>query len=338
MNELLRRALGLPPQASAMAREVDHLHFVVISATMLGATLVALVALWFLARYRRRAEGPTPPVSMPTGLEAALVAGTLGLFLAFWVAGYRQYLRMREPPRGALDVYVTAKQWMWKFARADGSSEGAVLVVPAGRPVRLVMTSRDVIHSFFVPALRLKQDVLPGRYVTAWFTADRPGTYDVFCAEYCGLSHSRMRASVVVLSPEDYQSWLEPSARREPGGIDLPALGREVAVRRQCLACHTVDGQRHIGPTWRGLFGREVTLADGRRVVADEAYLTRSMMDPAEEVVAGFAPVMPTYFGVLDPPEAAALVEYIRSLRLTGPAPSVALPAARVEPDAGRGP
>jgi cytochrome c oxidase subunit 2 len=198
-----------------------------------------------------------------------------------------------------------------------------------------------VIHSFFVPAFRLKQDAVPGRYLSTWFEAVEPGTYDIFCAEYCGVSHSRMRAAVIALPPAAYTAWLDRSTAPDDDAVDgligaaggdLVEAGRRVAERRACFACHTVDGQRHIGPSWRGLFGSRVALANGTTLVADEAYLTRSMMDPQSEIVAGFGAVMPTYLGVLEAPEAAALVEYIRSLRGAGPAPSVVLP--RIDTDA----
>jgi cytochrome c oxidase subunit 2 len=217
------------------------------------------------------------------------------------------------------------------------------MVVPRGKTVRLVMTSRDVIHSFFVPAFRIKQDVLPDRYTGSWFKAERPGTYPVYCAEYCGLSHSRMWASIVVLEPEPYRQWLDgeipeavvaaaANARLDGGrlaieqGPTLVEQGRRVAAERGCLACHTLDGQRHIGPTWRGVYGSTVTLSNGERVLADEGYLTESMMDPPVQVVAGFAPVMPAYRGSLTQPEVGVLLALIKSLRDRGPNKVVNLP------------
>ena len=345
MNELLRRLLYLPVQASTAARGIDTLHYTVIGATMLGATAVFLIALAMLARYRRRPGDPalTSRFKMPLAVEAALIAGTTALFLAWWVVGYRQYVSMREPPADAIDVFVTGSQWVWKFAYPGGRGSVGVLAVPVGRPVRLLITSRDVIHSFYVPAFRVKQDAVPGRYVTAWFEANRTGSFDVLCAEFCGLSHSRMRATVLVLSPAEYARWVERAARRddddpasalEDPAANLVEVGRRVAARSGCLACHTVDGQRHIGPTWRMLYGSRVTLRDGREVVADEAYLTRSMMDPAADVTAGFDPVMPTFRGVIDAPDVAALVEYIKSLR-TPVAPLATLPAVRPVTDSG---
>jgi cytochrome c oxidase subunit 2 len=330
MNELLRRLLDLPPQASTYARGIDTLHYCVISVTMAGATLVFLMALYFVVRYRRRAPGETTAhVTTPLPQEVFLIGGILSLFLAFWVVGTVQYDHLMTPPAGAMTVYVTGKQWMWKFAYPDGRSSIDELTVPAGKPVRLVMTSRDVIHSFYVPAFRMKHDVVPGRYYTAWFEAPRPGLYDIDCAEYCGVSHSRMLGKVRVLSAPDYARWLE--GRPEPDA-DLVASGREVAARRGCLNCHTLDGQPHIGPSWAGLYGSRVLLEGGRSIAADDAYLTRSMMDPQSDIVAGYKGVMPTYRGVLEEPEVAALVELIRSIERAPYAPSITLP--RVVPQA----
>jgi cytochrome c oxidase subunit 2 len=228
-----------------------------------------------------------------------------------------------------MDVYVQGKQWMWKFAYPGGPNSLDVLRVPEGRPVRLLLTSRDVIHSFFVPALRVKMDVLPGRYTQAWFTATKPGRYEIFCTEYCGLSHSGMLAELVVMPAGEFDAWIAEqrrgltvaqdgtpvAAERVAAIASVVEQGRRVAAEQGCLKCHSVDGTRHIGPTWTNLYLREERLADGKMVRADEAYLTKSMMDPAADVVQGFQNVMPTYQGRLSPPEVAAVVEYIKSLQ-----------------------
>lgn len=324
MKDPLPILLNLPPEASTYAGDVDTLHFFVISTTMLGATFVFLLALYFLVRYRQRAAGElTPHVTTPLPQEVLLIGSILSLFLVFWVVGTLQYDRMETPPPGAMPVYVTAKQWMWKFSYLDGRSSMDVLTVPVGKPIKLVMTSRDVIHSFYVPAFRMKQDVVPGRYYTAWFEAKEPGVYTIDCAEYCGVNHSRMLGEVHVLSTQDYARWLDA---RPPATEDLVQEGRDVAARRGCLNCHTLDGQPHIGPSWAGLYLSPVRLDGGRTVVADDAYLTRSMMDPQADVVAGFRGVMPTYRGVLPEPEVAALVELIHSLQDLPYAPSITLP------------
>jgi len=350
MNELYRRILYLPPQASTIAAQVDALHYFVLTVTMLGSFGVAAVTTWYIYRYIRRDEAQkTGVVRVTFTRELLTYGGLLVLFLTFWVIGFRQYVRMQLPPEGSIEIYVIAKQWMWKFGHTNGHSSIGVLTVPVGRPVKLVMTSRDMIHSFYVPAFRIKMDVIPGRYTIAWFEATQVGRYDIFCTEYCGLSHSRMRAEVVVLSPQDYEQWLERSREpespvvaaavegteefpREGTASDLVALGRNVAAKRQCLACHTLDGQKHVGPTFKGLYLARIPLENGKETTADDAYLTRSMMDPRADIHRGFSPVMPSYQGVLSAPETAALVELIRSLRDTSVSSGVSLPKTEALP------
>ncbi len=330
MKELLRRILFLPPGASTFADRVDGLHFFVIITTMVVSTAVGLTALAFFVRYRRR-EGGRPAQRVKGGpvIESLFIIVPLGFFLTWFSLGYRDFVWLRTPPADAMDIYVMGKQWMWKFSYPQGPNAVDVLRVPAGRPVRLLLTSRDVIHSFFVPEFRVKQDVLPGRYTQTWFVATRPGLYQVLCAEYCGLSHSMMRGEVAVLPPAEFDAWMAEQqgervrqvdghptrAEHVPLEASLAEQGRRLALSFGCARCHTVDGTPHLGPTWLDLYGREETLVDGTKVRADEAYLTRSMMEPLAEVVAGFAPTMPSYQGRLGGPETAALLEYIKSLR-----------------------
>lgn len=356
MNDFLRRILYLPEQASTVSTEIDMLHYFVIGITMLGATGVFIVALWWSIQYRARNDKDTvttPQVRAGLAVEGGLLGFLIVLFVVFWVVGFQQYLRIRVPPKNATTIYVTAKQWMWKFAYPEGKQTINTLVVPANRDVMLVMTSRDVIHSFYVPAFRIKQDVLPGRYFNTWFHTLKPGTYRIYCAEYCGLMHSAMWGDVVALPADQYQLWLEgeplesfidlpPGTGRGrvvtelaggfplyPRGIpesspprSMADHGREIAEEKGCFACHTLDGQPHTGPTWRGLWYRRTQLVDGRTIVADEAYLTRSMMDPMLELVAGYAPVMPTYQGLLEPAEVGAILELIRSIAPPLPSPA----------------
>jgi cytochrome c oxidase subunit 2 len=313
MNELFRTLLALPEQSSTVAREIDILHYIVIGTSVAGAVGIAIAVGYLL--YRFRAEAPPPKrhrAHVPVKIETGVIVGLLALFIAFWIVGFEQFVRLRTPPRDAMTIYVVAKQWMWTFAYPDGTATTGDLYVPVNRPVRLVMTSRDVIHSFFVPDFRIKQDVVPGTTNITWFEATRTGPHDIFCTEYCGLEHSKMRGRVIVLDDGDYAKWA--GANAVPAGADLASTGARIANERGCLRCHTVDGTPHLGPTWAGLYRRSVTLASGRRVVADEAYLTSSMMDPAAELHAGYLPIMPTYRGIVSAPEVAALVEYIRSL------------------------
>jgi len=338
MNELLRRLLALPPQSSSVARAIDWLHYSVILTTMAGVTVAAVIAAVFLLRYRRRTPviPLTPRITVPTWLEVCFVGGLLGLFCLWWVIGFAQYRTLETPPAGAMPVYVTAKQWMWKFSYPMGPSSADVLVVPVDQPVKLIMTSRDVLHSFYVPAFRVKQDVVPGRAVTAWFQAIEPGTYDVLCTQYCGTRHSFMRAQVVALAAADYQRWLDaasaplalPGAKGD--GQGLAERGHQVAAERGCLRCHSVDGTPFIGPTWANAFGHPRAIAGGHDVLIDEAYLTQSMMEPRAVIAAGFQPVMPSYQGLLTPEEVSAILEYIRSLRDVSPAQIVPPPAGPI--------
>jgi cytochrome c oxidase subunit 2 len=309
MNELLRRALDLPPQGSSVSRGIDLLHYVVIGSAFVVAFLSFALIGMFWIRDRNGREPAPRPRRFSRWIEVVLSAGTLSAFLTWWVIGFAQYRELRNVPAGAIRVHVVAKQWMWQFVYPNGLAAEDELRVPVGQPVELVLTSRDVIHSFYVPGFRLKQDVVPGRVTSMWFTATAPGTYAILCAEYCGAGHSRMRGRVIALPPSDYARWIE----RHPA-TDLATAGEDIAVRYGCLRCHTTDGTPHIGPTWRGLYQRQVTMTDGTRRIADDAYLTQSMMDPAMRIVAGCQPVMPSYLGQLSGPDAAAIVEYIRSL------------------------
>jgi cytochrome c oxidase subunit 2 len=329
MNELMRRLLFLPDQASDYARRVDHLHFFVITTTMIAAAGVFLTALVFYVKYRRRTDNdPTPHITPRTIHEVLFIGVPLAFFLLWFAIGFPQYVELSRPPQGAMDVYVQGKKWMWKFAYLGGPNSLDALRVPVGRPVRLLITSRDVIHSFFVPQLRVKQDALPGRYTQTWFTATKPGRYEIFCAEYCGMGHSSMLGELVVMPAAEFDDWLArqrsglaqaADAAPAPGegprpGSSLVDEGRRLVAEQGCLKCHSVDGTRHIGPTWLQLYGRTERLSTGKMVVADEGYLTKSMMDPGADIVAGYQNVMPTYQGRLSPPEIAAIVEYIKSL------------------------
>jgi cytochrome c oxidase subunit 2 len=310
LNDILRNLLFLPDQASDWARHLDYLHYFVFIASMLGAWTTLATATVFVFRYQRKKgqdEESTPIVDPKPIHEAIFIGLPLVLFLSWFAIGYPQYVELQTPPRGATDVYVQGKKWMWKFAYPGGPNSTDVLRVPAGRPVRLLLTSRDVIHSFFVPALRLKQDALPGRYTQTWFNANVPGRYPIFCAEYCGLGHSSMLGELVVMPAAEWDAWMEQQRR---GSQPLAQDGRPVPAE---------DGTQHIGPTWLDLHGRTVKLENGRTVVADEAYLTRSMMEPNAEIVAGYKAVMPTYQGKLTAPDAAAITEFIKSLRTDAP-------------------
>lgn len=330
-NGYMRHLLFLPEQGSSYAKDVDYLHYFVIGTTMVVSFLIALAAFVFLVRYKQRAPGTRgKAVSSGPILEAFFIGVPLSFFLLWFGLGFHVYMKLESPPQNAMDIYVLAKQWMWKFNYPDGPIAQSTLHVPVGRPVRLLMTSRDVIHSFYVPAFRVKRDVLPGRYTEVWFQAEAPGVYDLFCAEYCGTNHSYMRGTIVAMPPDAFDRWLAQQKRGREEQIDastpvsdkvryqpgnLAREGERVAAEKGCLKCHSIDGAPHIGPTWRGLYGRVERLSDGSSVHVDESYMTESMMAPAAKVVAGFQPVMPSYQGQLSPADVAAILEYIKSLR-----------------------
>ncbi len=328
MNEIMRTILWLPEQASTFAKSVDELHYFVITVTMVSSVAVGLLAFGFFFKFRQiRPRQSTPTVVPSVRFELAVVIVPLVFFLAWFVQGYRDYVWYTTPPKDTMDVYVMAKKWMWKFAYPDGPNAVGTLHVPAHRPVRLLLTSRDVIHSFFVPDFRIKMDVLPGRYTETWFEATKPGRYQVLCAEYCGTWHSQMWGEIVVMPPAEFDEWMLHQRagladRVDSGGDDGPGFhgtlveyGKKVAMGQGCLKCHSLDGDPHIGPTWLDLYHRRETLETGETIIADEAYLTDSMIDPRAKIVKGYKAVMPTYRGKLTAPDAAALVEFIKSLR-----------------------
>ncbi|HYE97920.1 MAG TPA: cytochrome c oxidase subunit II [Planctomycetota bacterium] len=301
----------LPEQASTIAGTVDAvaLGLVVISAFF--TLLISVLIVVFAVKYRRR---PGREIGTPTrqnlALELAWTAVPLLIVLGIFVWGASVYYAQARPPDGALEIFVVGKQWMWKFQHPEGPREINELHVPVGRPIRLTMTSEDVIHSFFVPAFRVKWDVVPGRYTGTWFEATKVGEYHLFCAEYCGTNHALMRGRIVVLDPADYGRWLAGGGGEEPP----PVLGRRVAERHGCLSCH-VPGGSERGGDLAGLFGREVRLADGTSVVADETYLRESIVRPSAKLAAGWPAIMPSYQGQIGEEDLLRLVAWIRTLR-----------------------
>jgi cytochrome c oxidase subunit 2 len=332
ITTIYRKILNLPEQGSTIAPAIDYLHFLEITVMNAVALLIASVVIYCVIRFRRRPGAePTPHVRPPVIAELGLYVFLFSLFTFFWVVGFRQFIRMLEAPADAVDIYVVGKQWMWKFSYPEGPASVGVLYVPAGRAVRLHLTSRDVIHSFFVPEFRIKRDAVPGMYTTIWFQANAPGVYLGLCAEMCGVGHSQMRAGVVALRPEEYDLWLRnraPLPAELPGRVPpygeeptllegqqrMAVLGRDVAARHGCLKCHSIDGSDHIGPTWYNLYGAWETMADGTLQHVDEAYITKYIMDPNFKRVAGFEPIMPSFMGQITPGEIAAIIEYMKAL------------------------
>jgi len=300
-----------PESASTMAGRVDALYFTLIAISVFFSLLIAGLIVYYAIRYRRVSPaGVGARIHGGMALEIAWTVVPLMITMVLFVWGASVFFAMSRAPEETLNIYVVAKQWMWKFQHLDGQREINELHIPVGRDVKLITTSEDVIHDFFVPAFRIKADVLPGRYVTIWFRATKPGRYHLFCAEYCGTRHSGMTGEVVVMDPSEYQTWLS-------GGVpegSLASSGQKLFADLACNTCHRPDAQGR-GPVLQGLFGKTVMLQSGETVVADEAYIRESILNPSAKITAGFQPIMPTFQGLVTEEQLLQLIEYVKSLQ-----------------------
>lgn len=303
-----------PEQASTFAKHVDLVFGTFTGFNLLLTLTVAVLALYWTVKYREgtKADRSNPPEAS-TKVETSWLAGLTLLFLVFFLWTARVYFDMATPPASAIQMYGIGKQWMWKFQHPDGQQEIDELHVPVGQPIRLLLTSQDVIHSFYVPAFRVKQDVLPGRYTMAWFEATKPGKYHLFCAEYCGNQHSGMIGHVIVMDPADYEQWLKSGFFPAGRGRPMAAAGQQLFQKLGCSGCHRPDGTG-LGPPLAGVFGKPVPLQSGEIVIADERYIRDSILLPTGQIVAGYNPVMPSFQGRLGEEQLLQLVEYIKSL------------------------
>ena len=297
-----------PPRASTLAGSVDHLYFFLLGLTAFFSTLIFLCIAYFAIKYRRKSDADQPAeIHGSVALEIVWTAIPLVIVMFIFGWGVQIFYRRSRPPADAMTVYVVGKQWMWKVQHPEGKSEINALHVPLGVPVKLMMTSEDVIHDFSIPAFRIKQDVLPGRYTTEWFQATQTGDFHLFCAQYCGTLHAGMVGHVVVMEPADFQAWLgEP-----PQAPSMAQSGQRLFASLNCATCHA-DPRK--APSLAGRFGSTVTLADGRRSVVDAEYVRESILAPRTKLVAGFPPVMPAYQGQLNETQVMELVAYIESL------------------------
>ncbi|HMO04797.1 MAG TPA: cytochrome c oxidase subunit II [Kiritimatiellia bacterium] len=301
----------LPVQATEYAKQVDALYLFILAISAFFTLLFVGLLVGFTLKYRRRTndERPEPPHEHYT-LElvggAVLLALLMGMF--FW--GAKLYFKAQRPPADAMEVLVSGKQWMWKLQHPSGKKEINTLHVPIGKAVKLSMTSEDVIHSFFIPAFRVKNDVLPGRYTQVWFKPEQEGTFHLFCAEYCGNEHSRMIGYVRVLSQDAYDRWTQNLGDADETPVQA---GGRLFAELGCIACHRPDAGA-LGPDLAGVFGHEVALSDGTTLIADEDYLRESILVPQAKLVAGYAPIMPTFQGSVNEEQLAQLITYIKSL------------------------
>jgi cytochrome c oxidase subunit 2 len=309
-----------PDQASTAAERVDALYLFLIAVSVFFGLLIAALLVLFAVRYRRRAPDERPAEihgSLALELTWTLVPLAIVAVVFLWAA--ELYVSMARVPPGAMEVRVVAKRWMWKLQHLTGQREINELHVPVGVPVKLTLTSEDVIHSFFVPAFRVKKDAVPGRYTTLWFQATRPGRYHLFCAEYCGTKHSQMIGWVTVMEPAAFQAWLSGGS----GAVSLAAAGQKLFEDLACVTCHRADATGR-GPVLDGLLGKPVKLTSGATVTADEDYIRESIVTPSAKVVAGYQPIMPTYQGLVSEEGLMQLVAYVQSLK--GPEPGGSKP------------
>jgi len=299
-----------PERASTIAGGVDALYFFLVAVALFFSTLIFAAIFYFAIKYRRRPGVAARPIEGSLALELVWSLIPLGIVMVMFTWGAGLYFRNSAPPPDAIDIYVVGKQWMWKLQHPEGAREINELHVPVGRPVRLIMTSQDVIHSFYIPAFRIKNDVLPGRYSTVWFEATRAGEYHLFCAEYCGNQHSGMRGRVVAMEPARYEEWLAGG----PAGESLAVAGERLFRRLGCTNCH-LPGAGSRGPVLVGLYGKPVPLEDGKIVRAEEAYIRESILNPRAKVVAGYPAIMPTFQGQISEEGMVEIIAYIKSLR-----------------------
>lgn len=307
------RTFWMPPQASTFSPEVDWVFYFIFYISVFFFLLIVALAFFMVIRYRRRpgVEVQSSP-SHNTALEIVWSIIPIIIVVLIFFFGFRGFANMAFRPSGSYDIQVEAQKWSWSFRYPNGYVDKD-LHVPKDQPVVLTMKSLDVIHSFFVPQFRIKRDVVPGRYNKVWFEASQAGTYDVFCAEYCGTEHSNMHSLVVVHEPGEFEQWME-NAANYLATLPPEEAGAQLFQKRGCNQCHSVDGSAATGPTLKGIFGHEQPLQRGATALVDENYLRESMLNPSAKIVAGFDNVMPTYQGRLKEEEIDFLIAYIKSL------------------------
>jgi len=306
----LHNSALFPAEASTIAPWMDALYFFLLAMTLVGLFLVGALVFGFSVRYRKEKNPVATQIEGSTLLEATWTIIPLAIFLLTFVWGALLYFRIYDPPANAMNIYVVGKQWMWKAEHPGGQHEINSLHVPTGRPIQLTMISQDVFHSFSIPDFRVKREVIPGRYTTVWFNATTPGTYHIFCTQYCGTQHSGMIGEVTVLSPDDYQKWLAQST----SGMSLAQNGERLFASMGCNACHSGNAAAR-GPNLAGVYGTKLTLTDGSQVLVNDAFLRDAILNPSQHITSGYAPIMPTYQGQISEDGLIDIVEYLKNLK-----------------------
>jgi len=296
-----------------MPAKVDDIFIFIVSICVFMLVLITALMIFFMVRYRKKKSPSAKDIEGNMFLEITWTVIPTILVIAMFYYGWIGFKIMRNPPKDAMLVKVTARQWSWSFMYENGKKSGE-LNLPLNRPVKLIINSEDVLHSLFIPAFRIKEDAVPGMETYLWFLPDRTGSFDLFCTEYCGVGHHSMISKVNVMSPEDFSAWYGKTEASAGKVMDAS----KIMENNGCLGCHTVDGTERVGPSFKGIFGKEVeVITNGREreVVVDEAYLKRSMLEPGSDVVQGFPDIMPSQKGILSDEEINAIIEYIEKLK-----------------------
>lgn len=304
----------LPPAKSTIASDIDALfNFVNLVSLILFLSILAAM-IYFVIRYRRRSiDDVTSLNDHNNTLEVVwtIIPLFLIIFVFYW--GFTDYLKLKTPPGDAYEIHVDGKKWLWSFKYSTGVSTTNELHVPVNTPVKLIMSSSDVIHSFYIPDFRIKHDVLPNRYTLVWFEAIEEGEYQIYCTEFCGTGHSDMLAKVIVHTKDGFNQWLKDSGGR-PSDVPLAEYGKQLMAKQGCQTCHSLDGSQLVGPSFKGLFGKNRTFSDGSSATADENYIRNSILNPNSQVVEGFLGVMPSYQGLLSDDDLNSIVEFIKTV------------------------
>lgn len=315
--------LGIPEQAGSLSAQVDHIYIFMLAVSLFFTVLVVALVIIFSIQYRKRDE--RMPEAIHGNLALELTWTGIPLLLTLFMFGWGTYVYFQQVriPDNAKEIFVVGKQWMWKIQHGEGPREMNELHVPINQPIKLTMTSEDVLHSFYIPAFRVKQDTVPGRYTFMWFKAIKPGKYRLFCAEYCGTKHSEMGGWIYAMEPADYQKWLDERIEKPATSAAVPTSiptetplvrGEKLFTELKCITCHSAHSGA-MGPNLTDLFGKEVSFENGSTVKADETYIRESILNPSEKIVKGYNALMPTYKGQISEEQILALVTYIKSLK-----------------------
>ena len=299
-----------PPAASTIAEGVDKLHFTLTGITLFFTVIIFSTIFFFMIKYRRQSEDEVPPEiekNVPLEILWTGIPTLICVVLFFWSASL--YIQNARPPDASTEIFVVGKQWMWHLQHPEGVREINELHVPVGVPIKLTMTSEDVIHDFYVPAFRVKKDVLPGRYSSLWFQATKTGTYHIFCGQYCGADHAQMIGWVYVMEPSDYAAWLSGGASHE----SMAQAGERLFTQLGCVTCHVTDNTGR-GPSLVGLYGKAEKLRSGETRLVDEALIRQAIVFPNSVILPNYPPVMPTFQGQINEEQVLQLIAYVKSL------------------------